>query len=422
MLVANFIAYLSCNGYAAATARSYISALNFKCKSESLSDFSQSFIITKLLEGFCRSNNRPDSRLPITLDILGRIIAVLPLVCTSNYEATLFSAACSLAFHAFLRVGEFTLAKGNSPTSVLSFSDISLSPDNLVLCIRSSKTDQHGKGASIILSRTDTPSCPLKWLREFLDVRPVFPGPLFCHFDGTPLTRYQFSTITSRAISGLGLNASRYKTHSFRIGAATTAACNGVSSDVIQAADTPTIWLFGSSLVKRAFFSLKTQSEDLNLGLRATLWWQGYSGMTMKRARKRLRHLAAVGETPQVILVHCGANDLGVHPLRQTLRDTVAVYNFLSTRFPNATLIWSNAIPREALSFANNKKALEKARCRLNRHATKTFTQTGTTLSHPQFSSKKPNLFISDGVHLSFEGNQLFCQNIKRALATALNQ
>ena len=77
-LISQFIDYSSCNGHAAATARSYISAINYKCKSQSLPDLSNSFIISKLLEGFSLTKTKPDGHLPITLEVLCKIIGILP--------------------------------------------------------------------------------------------------------------------------------------------------------------------------------------------------------------------------------------------------------------------------------------------------------------------------------------------------------
>ena len=67
-------------------------------------------------------------------------------------------------------------------------------------------------------------------------LRPVRQGHnLFCHRDGSPLTRYQFGAVLSKVISKLQLNTACYKTHSFRIGAATWLARKGVSHDAIKA-------------------------------------------------------------------------------------------------------------------------------------------------------------------------------------------
>ena len=69
---------------------------------------------------------------------------------------------------------------------------------------------------------------------NFLAVRPPGEGPLFVHADGTPLLKQQFVARVRRALSSSGIDPSHYSGHSFRIGAATTAAAAGVPDHVIK--------------------------------------------------------------------------------------------------------------------------------------------------------------------------------------------
>jgi hypothetical protein len=45
--------------------------------------------------------------------------------------------------------------------------------------------------------------------KKFLSSHPLFGGPLFCHFDGNPLTRYQFAGILKKSLSLLGIDHSK---------------------------------------------------------------------------------------------------------------------------------------------------------------------------------------------------------------------
>ena len=96
------------------------------------------------------------------------------------------------------------------------------------------------------------------------------------------------------------------------------------------------------------------------------------------------------------------------------------VYDLLKSLFPNARLIWSHAIPRSSWRYARDTKAIDRARQRLNRHATKTFSPSGLILRHTQFDGN--SYLHPDDVHLSSEGNQIFCQNIKEAIQSLLSQ
>ena len=101
---------MSLKDLSANKAKSYISAVGFKCKISGCSDVTQNFIVHKVLEGMQRLKNRADTRLPITPAILQRIVSILPGICFNMYENTLFKAAFTLAYWGLFRVGEITLS------------------------------------------------------------------------------------------------------------------------------------------------------------------------------------------------------------------------------------------------------------------------------------------------------------------------
>ena len=63
--------------------------------------------------------------------------------------------------------------------------------------------------------------CPFESVSEYLTVRPTKDGPFLCHFSGSPLTRFQFSSMLTKSLKYAGIESSKYKAHSFHIGAAT---------------------------------------------------------------------------------------------------------------------------------------------------------------------------------------------------------
>lgn len=237
--IVSFIAALSLEGKAPSTISSYLAGVAFNHKINGWDDPLKAFVIQKLLEGSRRLNRRTDSRAPLTLAILRELIPVLERVCRNSYEACLFRSAFLLAFFAFLRVGEFT-AKSRSDNchKVIALSDISfVDPGNsrVQLTLRYSKTDQLGRASIIdICSGSEGAVCPVSALKSFILMRPRVEGPLFLHLDRTPLTRYQVQSVLSKALVASGRSALRFRTHSFRIGAATTAAVCGIGSDEIK--------------------------------------------------------------------------------------------------------------------------------------------------------------------------------------------
>lgn len=231
-----FIAHLSVSNHAPSTARTYIAGLSYKCKVLGAFDPTQGFIISKLLQGMSRLDKRHDSRLPITLSLLHDIIRILPVVCSSQFEAALFAAAFSVAFFGFFRVGELVSSSGAGLKHVISISDVHFMHDNSIveLGLRSSKTDATGQGAIVALPAVAGQICPLKLLKRYVSMRPSVGGPLFCHFNGHAVTRSQFNAVLCKACRILGVDVSKYRSHSFRIGAATLASSKGVSDDEIR--------------------------------------------------------------------------------------------------------------------------------------------------------------------------------------------
>ena len=100
--------------------------------------------------------------------------------------------------------------------------------------LRHSKTDQAGKGSVIYLGRTGDRVCPVTALLAYLAVRPPSKGPLFIFNDSTPLSQQQLITYLRNTLFQACFSTLDYSGHSLSIGAATTAACMGLSDSLIQ--------------------------------------------------------------------------------------------------------------------------------------------------------------------------------------------
>ena len=91
--------------------------------------------------------------------MLEKIILTLPSTCTNFYEADLFAAAFSLAFHGLFRVDELTVHKcSRIPNkTVLKRENLTLDPVKqlLLINIQHSKTDQVGKGTILQLEKLE---------------------------------------------------------------------------------------------------------------------------------------------------------------------------------------------------------------------------------------------------------------------------
>ena len=151
----------------------------------------------------------------------------------------LWSASLT-TFFSFCRSGEITVENVDNydPSTHHSFADVAVdnpsSPSVISLNIKYSKTDTGRAGYQVVLGGTGDDLCPVTALLTYLARRGDKPGALFQWKDGTPLSKSKFVEAVRQALSAAHLPAQDYAGHSFRIGAATTAAMEGVEDSTIQ--------------------------------------------------------------------------------------------------------------------------------------------------------------------------------------------
>lgn len=240
-----FVAHLANGNLKHRTIKCYLSAVRYLHIAEGFDDpFTPSLHrLQYTLQGIKRCEaeqgrgNR--ERLPISPDILRLIKAVWDAE-SSDPDKVMLWAACCIAFFGFLRAGELTVPGDDAydPAVHLSYRDISVdNPDNpqvLRIVIKQSKTDPFRKGVNLYLGKTSTDLCPVTSLANYLIIRSTTDGPLFQFKDGRPLTRHRLVLAVREALQQAGFDQSRYCGHSFRIGAATTAAKKGMEDSVIK--------------------------------------------------------------------------------------------------------------------------------------------------------------------------------------------
>ena len=84
------------------------------------------------------------------------------------------------------------------------------------------------------VGRTDSDLGPVAALLSYLQCSGAAPGPLFMFTSGRLLTRKRFVELVRAALALTDVDQRKYCGHSFRIGAATTAAARGVEGSVIK--------------------------------------------------------------------------------------------------------------------------------------------------------------------------------------------
>ena len=231
-----FIAHCFSRGLAASTVYTYISAIGYYHKIRSVADPTNHFVIKKCMQGYRNKSHKGDKRLPITPDILRLLVASLVHTLPSHFERLLIKAMYLLAFHAFLRISEMTVSPHNLTFHQVRF--LYTDKSSLSGCEVSICSFKHSNGKSQVLHVTcnndNIMLCPVRALSEYCQKRGSGAGPLFSFLDHSPISRHYFISQLNLSLAWAGYSPDVYKTHSFRIGAATAAASMGVSEDKIQ--------------------------------------------------------------------------------------------------------------------------------------------------------------------------------------------
>ena len=102
------------------------------------------------------------------------------------------------------------------------------------MTIKASKTDPFRKGVAVYLGASGAELCPVAAVLNYMVSRGSQPGPFFLFENKRPLTRDRLVNEMRKALEASGVDANQYSGHSFRIGAATTAASRGVPDSLIK--------------------------------------------------------------------------------------------------------------------------------------------------------------------------------------------
>ena len=180
----------------------------------------------------------PRIRLPITALLLEKIYNALSS--SFNPDKVMLWAIAASAFFGFFRLGELlpeSHASFNHATN-LAWGDVAVDshsdPRMIQFHLKVSKCNQFGAGVHVVVGRTGNNICPVTALLRYINVRGSQPGPFFLDSGHKTMTKPYFVAQIRQILTSLGLPQQNYAGHSFRIGAATTAAAAGVEDSTIQ--------------------------------------------------------------------------------------------------------------------------------------------------------------------------------------------
>ena len=228
-----FIGFMNLSGYAPTSIMTYISAIGYTHRIKGITDPTSSHPVQKLLAAVLRVNKKKDTRLPITLTILYRLISSLHHTTSSLYLRALFRAMYTVSFFGLMRMGEVT--RDQFGKVCVYFSQVSFYEDCIIIQITDFKFNQNGDPFDIVLTRNQNKAiCPVNALYSYLKYRGTKPGPLFCFPDLTSISREFYASQLKHNLSFCGLDPNLYQTHSFRIGGCSYLALIGMTNEQIR--------------------------------------------------------------------------------------------------------------------------------------------------------------------------------------------
>lgn len=239
-VVVAYATSMFCCGRTEGTARKAISSL---CSIVSALGYSTAGVRCRQLELLLkryrqlRPSVRRAIRHPCTLPLLRLLLPHTRSVAgAANVAALTLRALLLCLFFGFFRPGEL-LDCGPDANDPPLRDAITFSGTYATLHLLASKTDLFRLGCDVHLPRLDGPLCPFSALFESMaHAFSTLPfSPLFQDALGNAVTYSSFASMLASLVSAAGLSRFHITPHSFRIGAATTAAACGIPDSALKA-------------------------------------------------------------------------------------------------------------------------------------------------------------------------------------------
>lgn len=164
-------------GLSSATIANKLVAHFFASKADGFPDPYSDFTIRRALQDWAKGQSRTgEMRMPVFPLGLSQLLAVLPVVCHSDYEVLLFKASFLSAGGGGGRVASESVwvarFQFDSSRKALRFTDLQWVSRGMQIRIRHSKADQLGRGQVVSLIRAAEGHCPYLVLWLYLSEQP----------------------------------------------------------------------------------------------------------------------------------------------------------------------------------------------------------------------------------------------------------
>ena len=112
-------------------------AISYQHKMRGIPDPMEAFVVKKHFLGLASGEDNGDIRLPITRELLRKMVLAIPSMGFSQYKVVLLHALFLTLFHGFLRIGEATSSP--SASTPIQHSDICITNNAVTIVLRSFK-------------------------------------------------------------------------------------------------------------------------------------------------------------------------------------------------------------------------------------------------------------------------------------------
>ena len=221
-----FLEYKKSQNVAYNTLKAYVVAISYYCRKNNLEDITKEKMIVNLLKSYKKTllgASCPYSVDAIKPDDLDKMSLQVKSNCFLDIRDL---AMFSLQFECMLRVSEVIAIK---------IEHIHFEENFYSLYIPKTKTDQFGNGRTVMTYKSISLHSSYVWLQRYLKIRKNTNNQnLFITMSGFSVTSWDVRARIKEWTKKIGIDNSRFSTHSMRRGGAQTAARNGAFPSAIQ--------------------------------------------------------------------------------------------------------------------------------------------------------------------------------------------
>ena len=193
--LSKFIAFLVAKHYKSSSIQSILSGLSYIHALNDRPNPVSHCLIKKMLLGSKWVSLTPDPRLPITQKILRSIMKNASRLFPSVFEQTLFRAMYSVAFHALLRIGVYTVTYTSAHIIQFKAITFQVKGRSILSCTINLLHYKHSfKPATLNIPKSRVSAiCPVVYLVRYCNLRGAKDCPLFLTENGTAVKSRHFS-------------------------------------------------------------------------------------------------------------------------------------------------------------------------------------------------------------------------------------